>query len=45
MKINFIRNLSDDVLKENHQLKSNIVLLKQQATSMHFIMKFLPIRC
>jgi len=33
MKINFIRNLSDEVIKENQQLKTDIIVLKQQMAS------------
>ena len=33
MKINFIRHISDDILKENHELRSNIILAKQQLQS------------
>ena len=30
MNINFIRNLSDEILRENQQLKSDIISIKQR---------------
>lgn len=30
MKLNFIQNLSDEVVRENHQLKSSLLELKQR---------------
>jgi hypothetical protein len=30
MNINFIRNLSDEILRENQQLKTEIITLKQK---------------
>lgn len=39
MNINFIRNLSDEILRENQQLKTEIITLKQKLSGTSFPIK------
>ena len=39
MKINFIRHISDDILKENQELKNTIIAAKQSLKSIYLFIK------
>lgn len=39
MNINFIRNLSDEILRENQQLKTEIISIKQRLSGMALLIQ------
>lgn len=45
MKINFIRHISDDILKENQELKTALVNSKHQLNSNPPFSQFTNVRC